>query len=53
MVYYATLSGIIDNIIILDFSQPKLPPSQPIAQWDISVSLVDSPGVDENSRAMS
>ena len=25
----------------------------PNARWDISVSLVDSPGVDENSRAMS
>ena len=24
-----------------------------IARWDISVSLVDWPGVDENSRAMS
>ena len=23
------------------------------AQWDIGASLVDSPGVDENSRAMS
>ena len=23
------------------------------AHWDISVTLVDSPGVDENSRAMS
>ena len=38
--------------ILAFFGQVGLVQSD-IARWDISVSLVDWPGVDENSRAMS